>query len=157
MALAVIFQSSLLSRITLLNGTVDLILLIVAAWTLREQVEDEWVIALVAGLLVGFVSAIAIWVPIATYLSVAGFATYIKRRIWQIPLLALFTVIAAGTVISHLLSFLALILSGLSISFFETVNLILLPGLLLNLLLAIPVNGVIGEITGWLYPQALEA
>ncbi len=157
MAMAVILQSSLLSRLTLLNGSADLVLLVVAAWSVQDYVEDEWVVAVVAGLLFGFVSAIPIWVPILAYLAVAGLAHFIKRRIWQIPLLALISVIAVGTIISHLLTYLALVISGSPIAFGEAVNLIMLPGVLLNLLLAIPVRGVIGEVTGWIYPQSEEA
>jgi len=157
MALMTILQSTVFSRISLLDGTADIVLLAVAGWALQEHARDEWVIALVAGLMVGFVSAIPIWVPIAAYLAVAGMAVYIKRRVWQVPILSLLTVIAAGSILSHLLAFGILALSGSPISFVESLNLIILPGLLLNLLLAIPFRGLLSEVTGWFYPESLES
>jgi hypothetical protein len=45
---------------------------------------------------------------------------------------------------------------GTPLPFFEAVNLVILPSLLLNLLAALPVNGLMGEIAGFLYPEEIE-
>ncbi len=156
-ALAVILQSTLLSRITLLSGTADLVLLIVACWAMQEGVEDEWAWAIIAGLLAASISALPVWLPLAGYLSLTALAIYLKKRVWQIPLLALVLVVFSGTLLIDMLTFVTLRITGSPIEFGQALNLIILPGILLNLLLALPVNAVVGEIAGWLYPGDQEA
>jgi hypothetical protein len=48
------------------------------------------------------------------------------------------------------------IVMGVSVSFIDMFNLILLPSLLLNLILAIPVFSIMRDVAGWLYPEELE-
>ena len=47
-----IFQTSVVSRLPLLHGTADLVLLVVIAWSLQERVRTAWQWALMAGLVV---------------------------------------------------------------------------------------------------------
>lgn len=156
LALAVILQSTVLSRVPLLNGTLDLVLLVVLSWALNERANDEWIWALVGGALLGFVSAIPFWVPILSYLAAVSIAVYLKRRVWRIPVLALFVSILTGTLIVHAASLLALAVFRTPAPVFESLNLIVLPGLVLNLLAALPVNAVIGELAAWVTPEPPE-
>ena len=156
LALGVILQSTVFSRFTLLNGPADIVLLLVVCWALQDNVKDEWAWAVVGGLLVGFVSAVPVWVPLAGFLAVTWAAVALKKRIWQIPILALFFIVFIGTIFTQLLTFATLRLLGTPIDPVLTLNLITLPSVLLNLLLAIPVNGVISEISRWLYPEEIE-
>ncbi len=150
-------QTAVLSQVTLLRGPADLVLLTLLSWVLQQRVRAIWWWAALAGLLVGWISALPVWLPMAGYLAVTGLAVLLRNRVWQVPILALFTTIIIGTGITHGLAFLFLRLDGVILSLPETLNLIILPSLLLNLLLAIPVNGVIGELASWLYPPDLEA
>src|SRR3972149_12256514 len=93
LALALMLQTAVISRITLLSGAADLILLILVAWALQEQVESAWHWAVFAGLLVGFVSAVPPVVPIIGYVLAVAFSRFVIRQIWQTPLLALFSVL----------------------------------------------------------------
>jgi hypothetical protein len=54
-------------------------------------------------------------------------------------------------------SLIARTISGVIIPMTSAMNLILLPGLLLNLILAIPVFSIVHDLAGWLYPEELEA
>ena len=67
--LAVILQSAVLSRVTLLSGVADLPLVMLAAWALQDQVETSWHWAVAAGSLVGFVSGIPWFIPMVAYLG----------------------------------------------------------------------------------------
>jgi len=156
LAFAVILQSTVFSRVPLLNGPLDLVVVVLICWTLNERVRDEWTWALIAGSMVGFISALPVLVPIAGYLLVTGVSVYLKRRVWQVPVLALFVTIILGTLIVQLSGYLFLTVLGTPLPFFEALNLVVLPGLLLNLLAALPVNGLMGEIAGFLYPQEIE-
>jgi hypothetical protein len=153
---ALMLQSAILSRVTLLQGPADLILVTLVSWTMHERVETTWEWAILAGLFVAWISALPVWVAPASYLLTAGLALLLRNQVWQIPVLALFTAIIAGTLVTHSISFLALRLEGAPINLGEAFNLITLPSLLLNLLLAIPVNALITEVAQWLYPPEME-
>jgi hypothetical protein len=62
----------------------------------------------------------------------------------------------SGTLIVQLTSLIGRLLTGVNIPIINVLNLILLPGLLLNLILAIPVFSIMHDMAGWLYPEELE-
>jgi rod shape-determining protein MreD len=150
--LAVIIQSSVISRITLLSGVADLPLVMLAAWALQEGVESIWHWAIAVGLFVGFVSGIPFFIPLLAYLLVVLLARLLQRRVWQAPLLAMFVVCFIGTVFSHVLSLSVLRLFGIPLPIGDTLGLLTLPSILLNLLLAIPVFAIMRDLARWLYP-----
>jgi len=151
--LAVIIQSAIVSRVYLLSGIADLPLVMLAAWALQDEVKTAWHWAVATGLLVGFVSGIAWFVPVISYLIVVMLAQILQRRIWQAPLLAMFVVTFLGTLVLYLLSFASLQLSGVPLSVTDTLGLLTLPGVLLNLLLAIPAYAVMRDLSRWVYPS----
>jgi len=155
--MALMLQSAVISRINLLYGSADLVLVILAAWALQERINTAWQWALAAGALVGFVSGLPWFVPLAGYLLVIGVARLLQRRVWQAPLLAMFTVSFVGTLFMHLLSLITLRLSGDPLPFGDSLSLITLPSILLNLFLAIPVYSLLRDLAGWLYPLEVEA
>lgn len=157
LAITVILQSTVFSRVTLLNGTVDLVLIVVLSWALHERVKDEWVWAVIAGAMFGFVSALPLWTPILGYLMVTGIGLYLKRRVWQIPVLALLISVFFGTLLVQLLSLGVLTIVQGNVPISTAFNIIILPSLLLNLLAALPINAVVNEIAGFLYVDEVEA
>lgn len=156
MALAVILQSAVASRLPLLQGTADLILLILVAWSLQERVRSAAIWALVGGVAVAFVSALPPAVPLAGYLILVGMARIVHRQVWKTPMLAMFLMVIAGTLILHGISLLALSFAGSELPFMDSLELITLPSLLLNLLLALPVYTLFKDLAVVLYPAKLE-
>lgn len=155
--MATLLQTSVVSQITLLHGPADLILLVLLGWILHTRVEGKWHWGLIAGFLVGTASALPVWLPVATYLLVTALANLLQTRIWQVPIMSLFVTTIAGTFIIQGISFLYLLVTGTPLSFNESLNLIILPSVILNSLLALPVYAVIGEIANWMYPPELES
>lgn len=155
--LAVILQSAIVSRVPLLSGFADLPLVMVAAWSLQEQVDTAWHWAAAMGLLVGFVSGIPWFVPLLSYLAVVVIAQIMQGRVWQAPLLAMFVVSFLGTIIMNLLSLITLRLSGVSLPVGNTLGLLTLPSVLLNMLLAIPTYAVMRDLARWIHPSAETA
>ena len=151
--LAVILQTAIVSRIYLLSGSADLPLVMLAAWALQEKVETAWHWAMATGLLVGFVSALPILAPVIGYFAVVGLAQVLQGRVWQAPLLAMFSVTFFGSVIASVLSFAVLRLSGVSLPVGDVLGMLTLPGVLLNMLLAIPVYAVMRDLARWVYPS----
>jgi rod shape-determining protein MreD len=152
--LAVILQSAMISRIYLLSGFADLPLVMLAAWALQEEVESAWHWAVAMGLMVGFVSGIPLYVPVAGYVLIVALAQVLQRRVWQAPLLAMFTITFLGTILINALSFLVLSLLGTPLPVDDVLGLLVLPGVLLNMLLAIPVYAVMRDLARWVYPAS---
>lgn len=150
--LAVILQSAVISRVYLLSGVADLPMVMLAAWALQENVDSSWHWAAAMGILVGFVSALPWYVPVISYLSVVALAQMFQRRVWQAPLLAMFSVTFLGTVFLNLLSYVVMRIGGVEMPFEDVLGLIVLPGVLLNLLLAIPVYAIMRDLSRWVYP-----
>jgi hypothetical protein len=151
--LAVILQTAIVSRVYLLSGIADLPLVMLAAWALQEEVESAWHWATAAGLLVGFVSAMPMLAPILGYFVVVGLAQILQGRVWQAPLLAMFSVTFFGSVIASVLSFAVLSLSGINLPAGDVLGVLTLPSVLLNMLLAIPVYAVMRDLARWVYPS----
>ena len=152
-----ILQSTIVSSMPLLNGTVDLILLFIIAWALQDRVESAWQWCLIGGIFASLYSALPFGSFIIAYLITTGIARLLKRRVWKAPFLAMLAATFVGTLMVHLVSAIARFITGVNIPLTSILNLILLPGLLLNLILAIPVFSILHDMAGWLYPEELEA
>jgi hypothetical protein len=154
--MVLLIQMSIVGRITLLSGFADLMLVTLAAWSLQDRVADAWFWTAAGGLLVGMVSAMPWIVPVLGYLAMIGLARLFRKRIWQAPLLAMFSVTLFGTFAVHTLSFVSLNFLGHALDFGDSLALVLLPALLLNTLLAVPVFAAVRDLTGWVYPVEEE-
>ena len=152
LGLAVILQSAIVSRISLLSGFSDLPLVIVIAWSLQEEATTAWHWALLAGALTALVSGLPWGVPLAGFIAAAFLAQAIQKRIWQAPMIALFAVTFLASLFSHLLSFLALNATGASIPFADAFSLVALPSMLLNLLISIPIFWLMRDLARWVRP-----
>jgi len=152
LGLAVIVQSAVISHITLLSGYGDLVLVLLAAWALQSEVDSAWHWAALASLLVAFISRLPWPVIMLGYLMVVFLARILRRRVWQAPLLAMFTVTFAATILMHALSYVSLVLSGSTLLLGDVVGLVTLPSLLLNLLFAIPAYTFMRDMSRWVYP-----
>jgi hypothetical protein len=150
--LAVMLQSAIVSRVTLLSGIADLPLVMLAAWSLQEEVETSWHWAVATSMLVGFVSGVHWLVPVLSYLLIVAIAQLFQRRVWQAPLLAMFSVTFIGTIGMSLFSLVVLRLVGISLPLSDVFGLITLPSILLNMLLAIPAYAVMRDLARWVYP-----
>jgi len=150
--LAVILQSAIVSRVTLLSGIADLPLVMLAAWAMQDEVETAWHWAIATGILVGFISGLSWLVPVLSYLFVITLAQILQRRVWQAPLLAMFSITFLGTIGLSFFSLAVLRFSGITLSIVDVFGLITLPGILLNMLLAIPMFAVMRDLARWVYP-----
>jgi hypothetical protein len=152
LGLAVILQSSVVSQVKLLSGYGDLVMVVLAAWALQDRVKSAWHWAVTACLMLAFVSRLPWLVLIVGYLGVVFVAQILQKRVWQAPLLAMFSVTFAGTLFIHLSSFAVLRILGTPFLFDDVMSLITLPSLLLNMLFSIPIYAVMRDLAHWVYP-----
>lgn len=154
--LAFMLQTIVLSSLPLLSGQADLVLLVLVAWGLQDRVKNAWIWAAIAGVMMEYISGLPQFVPLASYLMVMAVARIVRRRVWQTPVLAMFLVIFIGSLASQGLSMAVLLANGTPLSITDSLNLVILPGTLLNLLLALPVFALVADLAQWLYPEEVE-
>ena len=154
--ISVILQSAIVSQSPLLHGSADLVLLVITAWALQERVRTAWQWSIIGGLMIGYISMVPIGIPIVAYLATTGLALALRRRIWQIPFLAMLVVILSGTLLIQLSTAIFLNISGTALPWLGVINQVVLPSLLLNLLLALPIYVVIRELADWVHPEEIE-
>ncbi len=150
--LTVILQTAVISRVYLLSGIADLPMVMLAAWALQDGVDSAWHWTIATGLLIGFISGISWVVPIVGYMTVVLLAYLFQRRVWQAPLLAMFSITFIGTILVGLLSVGVLRFSEVDLPIGDVLGLVMLPSVLLNMLLAIPVYAVMRDLARWVYP-----
>ena len=150
--LAVILQSAVVSQVKLLSGYADLPLLVLGAWALQKRVKSAWHWAALGCAMLAFVSTMPWPVLVIGYFAVVFMAQTLQRRVWQAPLLAMFSVTFIGTLFLHLLSFTVLTSFGHTFVFADVIGLITLPSLLLNMLFSIPIYTFMRDLARWVYP-----
>jgi hypothetical protein len=109
-----------------------------------------------AGLLVSFISALPVFTPLVGYLVITGIARLLQRRVWQTPILAMFVATVSGSLFYHIMSWFILSFSGMPLPLQDSVSRVILPAVLLNLLLSIPVYALITDMANWLHPYELK-
>jgi ABC-type uncharacterized transport system permease subunit len=119
-------------------------------------VTTAWVWAAVAGLLVSFVSALPLFTPLVGYLVVTGIARVLQRRVWQTPILAMLVATVTGSLFYTFMSWFVLSFGGTPLPVQESISRVILPAVLLNLLLSIPVYALVTDMANWIHPYELE-
>jgi hypothetical protein len=156
LGLLAVVQSAAISRMTLLYGAADVVLLAVIAWALQPRVTTAWHWAVIGGLLAGLLTALPFGLLLTGYLIATGFAVLLRQRVWHVPVLAMLVATVLGTIVTLGLSWIVLRLNGVALPTWQSLNLVLIPSLLLNLLLSLPVYSFAGDLATWLYPQEIE-
>lgn len=152
MLLLSVLQSTAISRITLINGSADLILLAVACWGAKEKGYNAFVWALVGGLFIALITAMPFYIPIISYFFVAALAKLLFGRIWQSPIIMLIVVVIAGTIFQQTLSIFYLQVSGVEADFMYCMQNFVLPSLLLNLFFIFPMYVLMSDLRKWVIP-----
>lgn len=152
----VILQAGILSRINLLQGSADIILLVILCWSLQDRVKTAWHWAVIGGAIANLATNLPFGTLPLVYTLITALGITLKRRIWRAPIISMLVGTIIGTLILYGISYLIVTLNGTLISLTETINIIVLPGILLNLLLSIPVFILVRDLANWLYPEELE-
>ncbi len=79
-----------------------------------------------------------------------------QKTDWQIPLLAMFFLTLVGTILVQFFSLGILQFLGTRLEWMESINLVILPSTLLNLILALPVYLLMSDLANWVYPSETE-
>ncbi len=156
MMVVYILQTAIFSRISLISGTPDLILLFLAAWSLQENAKRAWIWTIITGFFVSLVSAMPFYAPLIAYVCVFGISKLLQRQVWRIPLLAMFIISFLGSLLQGLIYTGALLISGSIIAWGQSLDAVILPSILLNLIFTIPVYAIVSDIAGRIFPVEEE-
>src|SRR3970040_1670433 len=89
LVIVLMVQLAIFSQLPLLNGTTDLILLVLIAWSLNEKSQSAWFWAVIGGGLVSIISAIPFGAPLLIYLAITTIVHIGSRRIREFPVLGM--------------------------------------------------------------------
>lgn len=149
----VMFESAIVGRIFLLQGNADIVLLGILAWSLQDRTHTGIHWAVIGGLLVNVISGLPYFAPLIGYCLAVFVALLLKRRVWQVPFFAMSIATFFGTLISLGMSWGALTIRGHPLPFIQSMTLIILPSLLLNMLFALPIFILIGGLAEQIHPE----
>ena len=156
LVLLVMLQTAIVSTLPLLHGTADLVLLVLVAWALQDRVPSAFEWSAMAGLMIGAITAVPFYVPFVVYTASVAFARLLRGRVWQTPLLAMFVSTAVASLFLHGLTWVVLRVQGISLPILTSLNQVVLPATLLNLLLALPVFALVTDLAKWVYPEEVN-
>ena len=148
-----VLQMVIISQLPLLHGNADLLLLTILSWGLNEKAKNVYIIAIFAGLLVGFISAVPFPLPVLIYIAAAWISRQIHSRIWQSPFLAMLLITFISTIFQHMLTIVVLQVMDIKIPFLMSVKEVTIPSLVINLILALPIYLIISDITRWAFKE----
>ena len=150
-------QIGIFSNLTLLHGAPDVVLVAVIAWALNERVKTGLLWGILAGVLVGFVSALPFVAVLAGYVAITAFARFLQRRVWQAPLLAMFMTTLLGTLLMAGIAMMNLSVESSGFSLQEALSQIVLPTILMNLMISLPIHFIFIDFADWVYPLEEES
>jgi len=157
MLLFSVLQMAAISRINLLGGAADLILLVVASWGVHEKARDVYIWALIGGFFITIVSGMPLLTPLIPYLFTAFLSRILQVRLWQSPLILLIIVVILGTVFQHIFYILVIQLNGVDIGWVESLNNVTMPSILLNFVFLLPVHSLMSDVARWLLKEETNA
>lgn len=146
-----VLQTTIVSEVRLFHGAADLILVWLAAWGLTSKDYSGYLLAFFAGGLVSYVSALPWYVYPSAYLVVVVLAHYVSKQLWQSPILSMFAITLVASIILYLISMIGLRLNGTIYSWQISLTNVIIPSVLLNLLLAIPIYAISRDFAGWVF------
>ncbi len=152
LSIIIILQSAVISRLPLVSGTADLMLVLLVAITLQKSVNTAWQWSIVGGLLTDFFSGLPFGLFTVSYLITTSIAHVLRERIWRFSFLMHLLVVLSGIIITHTFSYLVLFLQGNSLQFTSVLQAVTMPSIILSFMLSLPVYIIVQDVVEQLKP-----
>ncbi|GMR10607.1 MAG: hypothetical protein BMS9Abin28_1428 [Anaerolineae bacterium] len=156
-ALLAILQTSLVSHLRLLEGRPDLVLLAVVAWALTGRGHEAMILGFAGGLFLDAFSAVPLGVSSAALVIVAAIASYSEGQFWGINPIMQLAAVLVGSGVYYLAVILTLFATGQPLDLQLAFGRIVLPGVFVNLLLALPTVQLAEGLLNLLHPPRVTA
>ena len=125
------------------RGQLNLVMLFVLCWSVRADLTESLIWALVGGLAVDLLSILPLGTTSIVFILFAFFVNGVARQLFRVRVLFLAVVTPAATIVLTLYSLFALALTGLSYDFLDLLRLVLAPTMVYNFLAVVPVYAVV--------------
>jgi cell shape-determining protein MreD len=149
----ILLQVTAISRLPLVHGTADLVLLTLIAWGIHTKKNNAWMWALIGGLMTSIFTAVPWMAVMIPYIAIALSAQLLHGRFWQSPILAMLLITILGTFVVQLTTMSVLNFKDIPVNFTLAMESITFPSLILNLILALPVYVMVKDVSLWVYPM----
>lgn len=156
-ALLAILQTSLVSHLRLLEGRPDLVLLAVVAWALTGRGHEAMILGFAGGLFLDAFSAVPLGVSSTALVIVAAIASYSEGQFWGINPIMQLAAVLVGSVGYYTAIIFALVATGQPLDLQLAFGRVVLPGVFVNLVLALPTVQLAGGLYNLLHPPRVTA
>lgn len=146
-------QITISSKFSLLDGFADIILVWLTAWVIQSRVRKSWVWFGVAITITVFISAVPWYAIFISYSVIFLLGYFMKKRLWQSPLLSFFMVLILGSACNYLIQFLVLKIIGSNIQWIDAVQRIIIPSTILNLVIGFPIYLIARDFSSMIYKE----
>ena len=157
LAAAAFIQVGFFGQIRLMGGTPDLILLCIIAWSINDRTEYSWILTIGGGLIMSYISAMPMNGYLWMYLFVWILIRFIKMRVWQMPLVLMLFVTITATLVVSVGTLGLLFLQNANVNYLEAFRQIIVPSLVMNLLLSVPIYAFLNDVINTIYINDEEA
>lgn len=151
LAVAAFIQVGFFGQIRLMGGTPDLILLCIIAWSINDRTEYSWILTIGGGLIMSYISAMPMNGYLWMYLFIWIMIRFIKMRVWQMPLVLMLFVTITATLIISVGTLGLLFLQNANVNYLEAFRQIIIPSLVMNLLLSVPMYAFLNDVINTIY------
>lgn len=125
------------------RGQLNLVMLFVLCWSLRADLTESLIWALVGGLAIDLLSILPLGTTSVVFILFAFFVNSVVRQLFRVRVLFLVAVTPLATIVLTLYALFALALTGRSYDFFDMLRLVLIPTVVYNSLAVVPVYAVV--------------
>ncbi len=90
------------------------------------------------------------------YLGITTVVRISSNRIREFPVLGMLIATIGATFIQHMIEIIVLFIAGTQLPFNQSLVLVTLPSILLNLFFALPVYALVTDLARWIYPIEVQ-
>ena len=156
LALAAVVQSTVLTRLRVFGGSVDLVLLLTLSWTLVGEWQGGAVWGLIGGLCLDLLSGGPFGASALGLVVVAYAAGLTEGRLWRSHILLPLATVMLATGAYHLIVLATLAAAGHTVDWQASLAQVTLPTALLNTVFMLPVYGLVRGLHSWVRPEAVS-
>jgi rod shape-determining protein MreD len=134
-----VLEASVLPYFRLNSGHPNLVLLVVVAWSIRSDWDESVFWAFIGGIIQDLNSIVPLGTSVIPLVLSVFAVKFIITQIEGLTLLVYWGVVMAGMFVGHIVLFVTLGLVGYGIDLVPTVRYFMLPSLIYQLVLALPI------------------
>jgi rod shape-determining protein MreD len=156
LGLAAILQSTVLPGLALLNGRIDLVLLLAISWTLAGDWQGGALWGFIGGIWLDLLSGGPMGVSSFILVAMTFLASLSEGRVWRSNIILPLGTALVTSLLYHLSRAVATMVWGLAVDWESLFRSTILPALLLNALLVVPVYTGLRWLYGLVQPRLIE-